>query len=143
MSVNQDVTTLQVQMSEVSSEVGRSLGVSRLEASLLALKFVQQGLKEFPLLLGSFAVDSTEKPLSSYPSISSVLKVAFDLGDYGFTLDDLIEAVGPDMIIRPKAYKNQLSRALRSKGFFQKQVRKEGKRPLLWFHPDRCGGISE
>lgn len=142
MDVNQDIPTLKAQMSDLSSQVGRTLGVSRLEASILALHFLKDGLKEFPMLLGIEFARSSEPALSEYPSAATTLKVALDLGDYGFTLDDLIEAIGPDMIIRPKAYKNQLSRLLRSRGFFQKQVRKEGKRPLLWFHPTRCG-ISE
>jgi|TARA_R100001086_G_scaffold95663_1_gene47587 hypothetical protein len=136
------MTELQDQLSTLAADLAAKLGVSRLEVTVLALEYVDKGTKDWPLLMGSFS-PSVPQPegldTSDYPSSATVLKVAMQMGDYGFSLDHLIDAVGPDMIIRPKAYKNQLSRLLQSHGFFQKQVRQEGKRPLLWFHPERCG----
>ena len=126
----------------LASRLGKALGTSRLEASVVALRFATQGIKDWPLLMGSICPEDVKKDVigfSEYPSAATICKVAKDLGDYGFTLDMLIEAAGPDIVVRPKAYKNQLSRLLRQYGFFQKQVRQHGKRPLLWFHPDRCG----
>lgn len=133
---------LKEKLSTLSSQLGRTLGVSRLEASVRALEYVLSGVEAWPLLMGPLCpVGEREGILlfSEYPSSATVCKVAMDLGDYGFTLDGLIEAAGPDIIVRPKAYKNQLSRLLRHHGFFRKQVRQQGKRLLLWFHPDRCG----
>ena len=130
------------ELSLLSSQLGRALGVSRLEASVIALRFATSGIEDWPLLMGPLCPEGIQEEVigfSEYPSAATVCKVAKDLGDYGFTLDMLIEAAGPDIVVRPKAYKNQLSRLLRHHGFFQKQVRQHGKRPLLWFHPDRCG----
>jgi len=134
--------SLKEKLSTLSSQLGRTIGASRLEASVKALEYVLSGTKEWPLLMGPLCPEGEREgiPLfSEYPSSATVCKVAMDLGDYGFTLDALIEAAGPDIIVRPKAYKNQLSRLLRHHGFFRKQVRQQGKRLLLWFHPDRCG----
>ena len=136
------MNSLKERLAVLADSLSTELGVSRLEVTTLALEYVAKGMKDWPLLMKSFSpgVAAPEGlDTSDYPSSATVLKVAMDLGDYGFTLDNLIEAVGPDMIIRPKAYKNQLSRLLQSHSFFQKQVRQEGKRPLLWFHPERCG----
>ncbi len=129
------------EMIELSQEVGGAIGCSRLEAAARALRFVSKGLDNWPMLMGDGTTVSTALEIEdmNYPTADSVLRVAFDLGDYGFTLDDLIQCVGPELVVRPKAYKNQISRLLRENGFFRKQVRRGGDRPLAWFHPKRCG----
>ena len=132
--------SLKEEMTELSESLAHKLGCSRLEAATKALRWATQGLEEWPGFMQS--VLPTLDQEDSYPEASTVLRVAQDLGDYGFTLDDLIAAVGPEMIVRPKAYKNQLSRLLRDNGFFRKQIRRAGERPLAWFHPSRCGIIS-
>lgn len=131
---------LKEEMTQLSESLAKKLGCSRLEAATKALRWAATGLEEWPGFMQS--VLPTFEQEDSYPEAAVVLRVAQDLGDYGFTLDDLIAAVGPEMIVRPKAYKNQLSRLLRDNGFFRKQIRRGGERPLAWFHPARCGIIS-
>jgi hypothetical protein len=133
-----EAQTIREEMVSLSESLSGSIGCSRLEATALALQFAVRGMKEWPLLMGSLAPEALPGE-DCYPEAPVVLRAAWDLADYGFTLDDLIAAVGPDMIIRPKAYKNQLSRLLKENGFFRKQIRRNDSRPLAWFHPKRCG----
>ena len=133
--------TYREQMITYAERLGDKLGCSRLEATARALEWACNGISDWPAFMRPL-ISGTELADETYPEASTVLRVAWDLGDYGFTLDDLIEAVGPDMVVRPKAYKNQLSRLLRDNGFFRKQVRREGDRPLMWFHPQRSGVIE-
>ncbi len=137
-------TSLKRKMAHLSEELARQVGCSRLEAATRALQLAVDGVWHWPLLMGDLADRNTAREIGAeeYPKPAAVLAVAWDLGDYGFTLDDLIGAVGPEMVVRPKAYKNQLSRLLRHHGFIRRQVRREGDRPLAWFHPKRCGIID-
>jgi hypothetical protein len=133
--------SLREEMTQLSESLALKLGCSRLEAATKALRWMTQGLEEWPGFMQSVLPTSPHD--DPYPEAPTVLRVAQDLGDYGFTLDDLIAAVGPEMVVRPKAYKNQLSRLLRDNGFFRKQIRRGGERPLAWFHPSRCGMITD
>lgn len=130
--------TTRDEMVALSEALSRTVGCSRLEAATLALRWTNAGVDTWPLLMGPLAPPSGPGE-ERYPEAASVLKAAWDLADYGFTLNDLIEAVGPDVVIRPKAYKNQLAKLLKHHGFFRKQIRRGETRPLAWFHPKRCG----
>jgi len=96
---------------------------SRLAATVVALKSLVSVL------------ESAEGAATPIPPLE-VVRVATDLGDWGFTLDELIEALNPaGMILYPRRYKNSLSDMLRDAGFIRRQVRREGARPLVWFSP--------
>lgn len=105
---------------------------SRLEATVNALRLFLHGWDETyegerPAFIGE-EQGGVENP-------KKVIRVARDMGDWGFTLDELIAVVGPEVIMHPRSYKNTLSKLLRSTGFSRKQVRREGHRPLVWFAP--------
>jgi len=96
---------------------------SRLAATVVALKSLVSVL------------ESAEGATAPIPPLE-VIRVATDLGDWGFTLDELIETLNPSgMILYPRRYKNSLSDMLRDAGFIRRQVRREGARPLVWFSP--------
>ena len=82
------------------------------------------------------AVLESAEGASTWVLPEEVIRVATDLGDWGFTLDELIDTVNPGgMILYPRRYKNQLSDMLRTAGFVRRQVRRDGGRPLVWFSP--------
>tara|TARA_Y100001938_G_C8092850_1_gene436164 strand:+ start:455 stop:823 length:369 start_codon:yes stop_codon:yes gene_type:complete len=97
---------------------------SRLEATLRALRFYKSLL------------DSSLGPEGAASEAHRVLEVAEDLGEYGFTLEELIGVIGPEVVYYPRRYKNELSRVLREAGYYRKQVRRNGARPLVWFTPN-------
>lgn len=98
---------------------------TRLDATVQALDFYTK------LLQGS------EGPEGIRVTPADVLERAREMGDYGFTLEELISVIGPDVVYYPRRYKNELSRVLRGAGFIRKQVRRDGQRPLVWFGPGR------
>jgi len=91
------------------------------------------------------AVDprSFNDSLDPYPTAEEVLNAAWrmaeDLSPSGFTLEDLIEVVGPKFFDKPKGYKTQLGKLLRSEGFRSRQERRGPKRVLAWTHSNLCG----
>lgn len=72
-----------------------------------------------------------------------LMQAARDMGDYGFTLDELITIAGPEAIMHPRSYKLALSKLLRAAGFSRKQMRRDGTRPLVWFAPPLEGMDTE
>ena len=108
-------------LSDIAMNLGRH--PSRLAATIQALEFYTK------LLQGS------EGPEEVRVTPNAVLERAHEMGDYGFTLEELISVVGPDVVYYPRRYKNELSRVLRGAGFTRKQVRRDGQRPLVWFAP--------
>tara|TARA_R110000824_G_scaffold82838_4_gene207706 strand:+ start:2807 stop:3265 length:459 start_codon:yes stop_codon:yes gene_type:complete len=86
----------------------------------------------------SYTGEGVPLEFTRYGQISDagkLLRAARDMGDWGFTLDELIAAAGPELVMHPRSYKNSLSRFLRESGFTRKQVRRDGERPLVWFSP--------
>ena len=98
---------------------------SRLEATVKALAFYKEIL------------ESSKGPEGTSTDVHRVLEIAHELGDYGFTLDELIRMVGPEMLYFPRRYKNKLSSILREAGFRRSQVRRNGARPLVWWSPEK------
>ena len=96
---------------------------SRLHVTLQALR----------LLKDLHTVGNGPKGASS--NAHRVIEVAQEMGGLGFTLDELIEVIGPEVVFYPRRYKNKLSGLLREAGFHRNQVRRNGKRPLVWFTP--------
>ncbi len=117
----EDLKSQLSQLSDVAMNLGRHS--SRLDATVHALEFYTK------LLQGS------EGPEEIRVTPTDVLERAVEMGDYGFTLEELISVVGPDVVYYPRRYKNELSRVLRGAGFTRKQVRRDGQRPLVWFAP--------
>jgi hypothetical protein len=71
-----------------------------------------------------------------YPPAETILRAAIAFDDWGFTLNELIEEVGPSVIIKPRRYKNALSDFLRAAGFTRRQIWRRGERPIAWFPPE-------
>lgn len=116
------MSSLKEELAELT-ERARQLGPheSRLEAAVNALRIHVKFL------------EATQDALPGYPPTEAILAYAKRFDEIGFTLDELIEGVGPAMIIRPKRYKNALSALLREYGFTRRQVYRDGDRPLVWF----------
>jgi hypothetical protein len=97
---------------------------SRLEATVRALSLYKDIL------------ESSKGPEGTGEDVHRILEIAREMGDYGFTLDELIRMVGPEMLYFPRRYKNKLSSILREAGFRRTQVRRNGERPLVWWNPE-------
>tara|TARA_R110002126_G_scaffold267440_1_gene410901 strand:- start:7 stop:462 length:456 start_codon:yes stop_codon:yes gene_type:complete len=126
-------------------EVGSMTETEPEEATVLALEYLRDTyqvseaihpgyLKERHDQAVPHAAMGIGMDLDSYPDPMIVLDVAYTMCDVGFTLDDLIEATGPRMLISPRSYKIKLGKLLTTQGFFRRQLRRDGARQLLWFH---------
>jgi len=121
---NMSTPDLKEELSDLAKEVQElTQAPSRLHATLWALR----------LLRDLHTVSSGPKGASS--NAHRVIEVAQEMGGLGFTLDELIEVIGPEVVFYPRRYKNKLSGLLREAGFHRNQVRRNGKRPLVWFTP--------
>ena len=117
--------SLKEELASLAGEVqDLSKSNSRLEATLRALR-LYKGLLE-----------ASSGPEGASPEAHQVLEIAQEMGEFGFTLDELIGAIGPEIVFYPRRYKNKLSSLLRDAGFHRNQVRRNGGRPLVWFAPD-------
>lgn len=118
--------TMRDQLGTLADEVkDLSQSESRLEATVRALTFYKQVL------------ESSKGPAGASTDVHRILEIAQEMGDHGFTLDELIRMVGPEMLYFPRRYKNKLSSILREAGFRRSQVRRNGERPLVWWSPER------
>jgi len=126
-------------------ELSKQLKVDPDEATVMALRYLRDTyeaseaihpgyLKERGNQSIPYAARGIGMDLEAYPDPIFVLEVAYTMCDVGFTLDDLIEATGPKMLISPRAYKIKLGKLLTTQGFFRRQLRRDGSRQLLWFH---------
>ena len=129
----------------LSLELAKQLGVEPDKATVIALEYLRDTYHAseaiHPGYLKSrdaqdipYAARGIGMDLEAYPDPMLVLEVAYTMCDIGFTLDDLIEATGPKMLICPRAYKIKLGKLLTTQGFFRRQLRRDGARQLLWFH---------
>lgn len=67
-------------------------------------------------------------------SVNRVYRIAEKLSeDQGrFTLDELLEELCPDGVGAVRTFKNGIARLLRAAGYHPRQVRRNGKRPIIW-----------
>ena len=115
--------------SELASLAAEALSMSPQYSS--RMEVVVASLRHY---VGVLHASRNPEGVASFNS-EEVIAAAKDMGDYGFTLDELIGAVGPQMVLFPRRYKNALSNLLREAGFSRRQIRREGPRPLVWFAP--------
>tara|TARA_R100001594_G_C3994278_1_gene253128 strand:- start:613 stop:993 length:381 start_codon:yes stop_codon:yes gene_type:complete len=66
--------------------------------------------------------------------LSHAQKLSSECG--GFTLDELlVSAYGEQMLLEVHSLKILAAKILRAAGYQRKQIRRNGRRPLLWFKP--------
>ena len=113
---------------------------NRLKGSPALSRYSESG---DPTQSGPIDSHSLSDSLDPYPTSEEVLTAAWrmaeDLAPSGFTLEDLIEVVGPKFFDKPKGYKTQLGKLLRTDGFESRQERRGPKRVLAWTHSNLCG----
>ena len=147
----QESESVRQKLVDLSREAHRRMGCSNLDLTKLDVTVVALELllrihgTEYHFLLdasGSKPKDAP-RPLGAPlfdPDLVLTQAHHLDILQHGFTLDELLDVVVKPQApgaqaapVAPRRSKNYLSRILRANGFYRKQLRRDGERPLLWF----------
>jgi len=127
----QEALTLQHHMITKAREVAQMMGpnVTPIEAALIALEAWSPPPAKEAQVLTLLEQPPTTEDAQAKPRILAA--AAFlDQEQCGFTIPELACILKP---VLPSLSPQIVGKALRDSGYFRKQIRRDGERPLVWF----------